>query len=97
MGDIEIKLDEQATPETTKNFLDYVNAGFYDGTIFHRVIKGFMIQGGGHEASMNQKSANSPIRNEAKAGLKNEIGTIAMARTDAPAFSILTVFHQCCQ
>lgn len=84
IGTIEIKLEEQATPETTKNFLNYVQSGFYNGTIFHRVIKGFMVQGGGHEPGMSQKTANAPIRNEAKSGLKNEIGTIAMARTNAP-------------
>lgn len=84
LGPLTIKLDEQATPETTKNFLDYVKSGFYNGTIFHRVIKGFMVQGGGFEPGMNQKASNAPIRNEAKTGLKNEIGTISMARTNAP-------------
>lgn len=83
-GSIKIELDEQATPETTKNFIQYVNEGFYNGTIFHRVIKGFMIQGGGLEPSMQQKKTRPTIRNEAKNGLKNEIGTIAMARTNEP-------------
>lgn len=84
MGSIEIELDEQATPETTRNFLNYVNSGFYNGTIFHRVIKGFMIQGGGLEPGMKEKTTLAQIKNEAKAGLKNEVGTIAMARTNAP-------------
>lgn len=84
VGPIKIKLDEQATPETTQNFLDYVKSGFYNDTIFHRVIKGFMIQGGGMEANMQQKKTNKPIKNEAKTGLKNEIGTISMARTNDP-------------
>lgn len=83
-GPIMIELDEQATSVTTQNFLDYVNAGFYNNTIFHRVIKGFMIQGGGFEPGMVQKTTNASIQNEAKTGLKNEIGTIAMARTDEP-------------
>jgi peptidyl-prolyl cis-trans isomerase B (cyclophilin B) len=84
MGSVLIKLDEKATPETTQNFLDYAKSGFYNGTIFHRVIKGFMIQGGGFESGMVQKSSKKPIQNEAKSGLKNEIGTISMARTNDP-------------
>lgn len=84
LGAITIELDDKATPETTQNFLNYVNEGFYNGTIFHRVIKGFMIQGGGFEKGMSQKTAHKPIRNEAKIGLKNEVGTIAMARTNDP-------------
>lgn len=84
LGAITIELDDKATPETTQNFLNYVNEGFYNGTIFHRVIKGFMIQGGGFEKDMSQKTAHKPIRNEAKNGLKNEEGTIAMARTNEP-------------
>lgn len=84
LGDITIELDDKATPETTQNFLNYVNAGFYHGTIFHRVIKGFMIQGGGFEKGMTQKTTEKNIRNEAKTGLKNAIGTIAMARTNDP-------------
>lgn len=83
-GDILIELDEQNTPETAQNFLNYVSSGFYNGTIFHRVIKGFMIQGGGFEPNMVQKTSQSPIRNEAKTGLRNQTGTIAMARTQDP-------------
>jgi len=84
VGPIQIELDEKAAPKTVKNFLDYVNSGFYDNTIFHRVIKGFMIQGGGFTSGMSQKSTQATIPNEAKTGLKNEIGTIAMARTSDP-------------
>lgn len=84
LGTITIELDDKATPETAQNFLNYVNAGFYNNTIFHRVIKGFMIQGGGFEPGMHQKTPEKPIRNEAKNGLKNELGTIAMARTNDP-------------
>jgi len=84
LGSILIELDEIATPETTQNFLQYVKEGFYNGTIFHRVIEGFMIQGGGFETGMSQKAPRKPIHNEAKNGLKNEAGTIAMARTNDP-------------
>jgi peptidyl-prolyl cis-trans isomerase B (cyclophilin B) len=84
LGAIVIELDDQATPETVENFLNYVNSGFYNGTIFHRVIKGFMIQGGGFGSAMAQKFPKKPIHNEAKMGLKNEVGTIAMARTSDP-------------
>lgn len=84
LGSITLELDEQAAPQTVKNFLDYVKSGFYNGTIFHRVIKGFMIQGGGMEPDMQQKPGNPPIQNEAKTGLKNKKGTISMARTSAP-------------
>lgn len=84
LGNIVIELDEQNTPQTTKNFLDYVSAGFYNGTLFHRVIKGFMIQGGGFEPQMIQKNPRPPIQNEAKLGLKNQKGTISMARTNDP-------------
>ncbi len=84
LGAILIELDEKETPTTTQNFLDYVKEGYYDGTIFHRTIKGFMIQGGGFESNMVQKKARHPIRNEAKTGLKNEKGTISMARTNEP-------------
>lgn len=83
MGDIEIELDSGKAPISTENFLAYVNSGFYDGTIFHRVIPGFMAQGGGFTADMQQKKANAPIKNEAKNGLTNARGTIAMARTNA--------------
>jgi cyclophilin family peptidyl-prolyl cis-trans isomerase len=84
MGNIVIELDEQAAPVTVKNFLGYVEAGFYDGTIFHRVIPGFMIQGGGLTNQMVEKKTRNPIINEAKNGLSNLRGTIAMARTNDP-------------
>ena len=84
LGDIEIELDTDKAPETSANFLQYVKEGFYDGTIFHRVIDGFMIQGGGLEPGMKEKQTRSPIENEAKNGLKNDRGTLAMARTQDP-------------
>lgn len=84
MGDIVIELDEKAAPVTVKNFLQYVQEGFFDGVIFHRVIDGFMIQGGGFTADMRQKPTKPPIVNEASNGLKNGRGTIAMARTNNP-------------
>lgn len=84
MGDITIELDAEAAPITVKNFLAYVNDGFYEGTVFHRVINGFMIQGGGMDKNLNPKSNNDPIVNEASNGLKNDRGTIAMARTSDP-------------
>lgn len=84
MGDIVIELDKKAAPVTAKNFLRYVEEGFFDGTIFHRVIKGFVIQGGGLTADMKQKKPHEPIVNEADNGLKNNRGTIAMARTRNP-------------
>ena len=80
-GEIVIALDEEKAPLTVANFLAYVNDGFYDGTIFHRVIPNFMIQGGGMTADMEQKRNQAPIKNEADNGLKNKRGTIAMART----------------
>jgi peptidyl-prolyl cis-trans isomerase A (cyclophilin A) len=85
-GDIKVELYPDKAPETVKNFLTYVNAGYYDGTIFHRVIKGFMIQGGGLTPDMKDKreGQRAPIKNEAANGLKNDTGTIAMARTAAP-------------
>lgn len=83
-GDIVIELNEQKAPVSCKNFLQYVDEKYYDGTIFHRVIKDFMIQGGGMNAQMRQKPGNPPIINEAKNGLKNDRGTIAMARTNDP-------------
>ncbi len=83
-GDIEIELDHENAPISAKNFADYANDGFYDGTIFHRVIDGFMVQGGGFDENMQQKSGNAPIENEANNGLKNETGTLAMARTMDP-------------
>ena len=84
MGDIFLELDPEKAPITTENFLDYVNSGHYDGTIFHRVIDGFMIQGGGMNAEMTEKSTRGPIKNEADNGLANDPYTIAMARTMDP-------------
>jgi len=84
LGDIVIELDYDKAPVTAKNFEDYIKSGFYKGTIFHRVIKGFMIQGGGLTKDMTEKQTNAPIKNEADNGLKNECGTIAMARTQDP-------------
>ena len=87
-GDITIELNEEKAPETVKNFLVYVNEGFFDNTVFHRVIKDFMIQGGGfalkEDGTIEQKETKAPIQNEAKNGLKNKKGTIAMARTPDP-------------
>ncbi|AIM20676.1 peptidylprolyl isomerase [Serratia sp. OLHL2] len=83
-GDIVIKTFADKAPVTVENFLNYCRAGFYDNTIFHRVINGFMIQGGGFEPGMNQKATNAAIKNEANNGLKNTIGTLAMARTNDP-------------
>ncbi|MBE9549686.1 MAG: peptidylprolyl isomerase [Proteobacteria bacterium] len=83
-GDITIELNAELAPISTKNFLDYVNTGFYADTIFHRVISHFMIQGGGFTAELNQKTPREPIKNEAANGLKNLRGTIAMARTNNP-------------
>jgi cyclophilin family peptidyl-prolyl cis-trans isomerase len=82
MGDIRIELDSANAPITTKNFVDYVSDGHYDGLIFHRVIPGFMIQGGGMDTTMKEKRNKAPIKNEAANGLKNNLGTIAMARTN---------------
>lgn len=83
-GTMLIELDAEKAPETVKNFLKYVDDKFYDGTIFHRVISGFMIQGGGFSADMKQKDTKAPVKNEAKNGLKNDKGTISMARTNDP-------------
>jgi len=83
-GTIKLELYPEKAPESVKNFLGYVRAGHYDGTIFHRVIDRFMIQGGGFDRDMKQKEVGAPIRNEAKNGLKNKAGTIAMARTSNP-------------
>jgi peptidyl-prolyl cis-trans isomerase B (cyclophilin B) len=82
MGRIRIELDAEKAPITTKNFIDYASAGHYDGLIFHRVIPGFMIQGGGMNAEMQEQKTRAPIKNEAANGLKNKLGTIAMARTN---------------
>ena len=84
MGDMTIELDAEAAPVSVKNFLEYADNGFYDGTIFHRVINGFMVQGGGMDKDMKSKPNNDPIINEAANGLKNERGTLAMARTGDP-------------
>ena len=83
-GVITIKLDAEKAPNTVKNFLEYVNSGFYSNTIFHRVIDGFMIQGGGFEPGLHQKTVNAPIKNEADNGLTNDAYTVAMARTSDP-------------
>ena len=83
-GDMTLELDPDAAPATVANFLAYVDDGFYAGTVFHRVIPGFMIQGGGHTADLEKKPTKDPIRNEATNGLKNGRGTIAMARTANP-------------
>lgn len=84
LGTITLELNADKAPETVKNFLAYVESGHFNNTIFHRVIDGFMIQGGGFEPGMNQKPCGTPIKNEAGNGLKNERGTIAMARTSDP-------------
>jgi peptidyl-prolyl cis-trans isomerase B (cyclophilin B) len=83
-GTITLQLDAEKAPLTVKNFLDYVNSGFYSNTVFHRVIPNFMIQGGGFEPGMKQKQTNAPVKNEAANGLKNDVYTIAMARTNDP-------------
>jgi cyclophilin family peptidyl-prolyl cis-trans isomerase len=82
LGDIEVELFADKAPESVKNFLAYAEAGHYDGTIFHRTIKNFMVQGGGFTADMQQKPTKAPIKNEAGNGLKNQLGTLAMARTN---------------
>ena len=84
LGDIVVELDAEKAPITVKNFLGYVADGFFDGLIFHRVIKGFMIQGGGFTPDMDQKDTNAPIKIESSNGLSNDRGTIAMARTNVP-------------
>lgn len=84
LGDIVVRLDARKAPISTANFVQYVKSGFYDGTVFHRVIKNFMIQGGGFTPDLKQKSARASIRNEADNGLKNKKYTIAMARTSEP-------------
>jgi cyclophilin family peptidyl-prolyl cis-trans isomerase len=84
LGDIVVELNKEKAPQTVANFLSYVNDGFYNGTVFHRVIDGFMIQGGGFTEDLQQKATKSPIQNEADNGLKNDRGTIAMARTNNP-------------
>ena len=84
VGPMTLELDADNAPKTVENFLSYVSSGFYDGTIFHRVIDNFMVQGGGFTADMEQKATQAPIENEANNGLKNALGTIAMARTQDP-------------
>ncbi len=84
LGEITLELDEAKAPITVQNFLEYVNSGFYSNTIFHRVIDGFMLQGGGFEPGMKQKATRAPIKNEADNGLKNLAYTVAMARTPSP-------------
>ncbi|HPE90106.1 MAG TPA: peptidylprolyl isomerase [Spirochaetia bacterium] len=84
LGSFDIELFEDKSPVTVKNFADYVKAGFYDGTVFHRVIPGFMVQGGGMTPGLREKDTNAPIKNEADNGVGNERGTIAMARTSDP-------------
>lgn len=84
LGDITIELFEKEAPLSTKNFIEYAESGHYDGTIFHRIIDGFMIQGGGFSADMRQKKTNAPIKNESSNGLENKKYTLAMARTSAP-------------
>jgi peptidyl-prolyl cis-trans isomerase B (cyclophilin B) len=83
-GDVKLQLNAEKAPLTVANFMKYVDEGFFDGTIFHRVIDGFMIQGGGFTADMNQKRCSEPVKNEANNGLSNRTGTIAMARTSDP-------------
>jgi peptidyl-prolyl cis-trans isomerase B (cyclophilin B) len=83
-GDIEIELYPEDAPITVKNFLEYIESGFFDGTIFHRVIPGFVLQGGGFTSDMNQKETRAPITNEADNGLKNTVGALSMARTPNP-------------
>lgn len=84
MGNFVVELNSEKAPKTTANFLNYVNSGFYNGTIFHRVINGFMIQGGGFTPDLVQKPTNAPVASEAQNGLKNQTYTIAMARTSDP-------------
>jgi peptidyl-prolyl cis-trans isomerase A (cyclophilin A) len=83
-GDIVVEVFADKAPKSADNFIQYVKDGFYNGTVFHRVIDGFMIQGGGFDADMKQKSTRAPIENEARNGLRNEVGTLAMARTADP-------------
>jgi len=84
LGELVLELDEARAPKTAANFVDYVREGFYDGTLFHRVIDGFMVQGGGFLPGLQRKPTRAPIRNEANNGLRNLVGTIAMARTPDP-------------
>ena len=95
LGDIVLELDRQRAPLTVENFLQYASDGFYKGTLFHRVIAGFMIQGGGIEPGMKNKPTRNPIRNEATNGLKNQTGTIAMARTSVVDSATSQFFINC--
>jgi cyclophilin family peptidyl-prolyl cis-trans isomerase len=95
MGEIVLELDRKRAPVTVANFLEYAKEGFYKGTLFHRVIPGFMIQGGGMEPGMKQKATRTPIRNEAANGLKNKTGTIAMARTSVVDSATSQFFINC--
>jgi peptidyl-prolyl cis-trans isomerase B (cyclophilin B) len=83
-GDIKIQLNDEKAPETSANFLQYCRDGFYDNTLFHRVIDGFMIQGGGMTSGLQEKDSRAPIKNEANNGMSNKVGTLAMARTMEP-------------
>ncbi|WP_457029055.1 peptidylprolyl isomerase [Kitasatospora sp. P5_F3] len=94
-GRITLELDGNRAPRTVENFLDYVKSGHYDGTIFHRVIPGFMAQGGGFEPGMKQKPVNDPVVNEANNGLRNEAYTVAMARTSNPHSATAQFFINC--
>jgi peptidyl-prolyl cis-trans isomerase B (cyclophilin B) len=87
-GEIKLELDAEKAPKTVENFLSYAQEGYYDGTIFHRVIDNFMIQGGGFDTSMAQKPTGEPVENEADNGLKNDFGTVAMARTTEPGYTV---------
>ncbi len=91
-GTIVLELNAEKAPKTVENFTEYVRSGFYDGTVFHRVIDGFMIQGGGMTADLKEKPTRAPITNEAKNGLKNAVGTIAMARTQEPHSATAQLF-----
>lgn len=92
LGEIELELNAKQAPISVENFLGYVDAGSYNGTIFHRVIPGFMVQGGGFDKNMQQKPTNKPIENEAGNGLKNNRGTVAMARIQAPHSATMQFF-----
>ncbi len=94
-GTLRIELDDEKAPLSVANFLEYANKGHFDGTVFHRVIKGFMLQGGGFEAGMKQKPTAAPIKNEANNGLKNKKYTLAMARTSDPHSATAQFFINC--
>jgi len=96
MGNITLTLNDELAPKSTENFLDYVRSGHYDGTIFHRVIANFMVQGGGMTAGMKQKPTKATIENEADNGLQNTRGSVAMARTSDPHSASSQFFYQRC-